>query len=198
MGYKNFLLDDRAKEFLVTEKLSCGKALSHALAQLVDPRQGTVSTYLPENVRDDHIYAFDLGCVADYVTVQIDMIDRIHRFLLSEVNKLVVMENSSARRSDPVLNIFTSKLFFDHEYVYHYLTRADARKDRIKECILEASNAWQNVGFLISLPPGIDLRNREDVDDSILRALADRIETMFADAYDLDGYLIWHLEPPPV
>lgn len=190
MEHVKTILGEPAIAYII-DRIENMKTLSNEFLVLHDLHAGSVYSYLPVDMEPARICSFSRDCGVDHDICFQELQRLVQRFLSEDRSHVVIMENSSASRTDPFLASLQSNLAFFGDEVYHFLAHEHSDSNVVSTGLGEAANAWRNVGFFASLPPDTQLRKMQQLDEHIIRQLAENIEMAFVDAYDLDGYVIW-------
>ena len=117
--------------------------------------------------------------------------------LLSEPEHVCLLENSLAQPSDPVLKRAKCRLLLHNTEVYHPLFGMDRDNTKIANAIREAEHPGVFVGAVGRVPSGMgcDLVSISTISADQLADFAKAVHTVFVQAYDGEGYLVWTRSP---
>ncbi len=119
------------------------------------------------------------------------LIDVIHDFLRSGVNRLCIMENAVSKPSDAWLASRQSQVTIYQQEVYHILY-SDSTPSEVERAIREARSAWMMLGYLIDLSSNHKIGEEFSTDE--MKMMSQHVASCFMEAFDGEGYLLWEVE----
>jgi hypothetical protein len=172
----------------ITSVLEPGNALCRALLTNVNFKAGTISGFVPDEIRVATVSDFkmDRGLRRN---VSLDHLAAVIKCALAD-DKVAILENRYAHRMDPWLKTCRSRLLPVGEEVYHVLTDEDLM-DRIHSTIVEADTAGLLVGIICHLSGGFDALSQTVLGAADFDSLVGRTSLLIVEAFDGGGFLEW-------
>ena len=190
-SYKKLTLTEPAKRYLAG-RLGVGGLLAKFLLRHVDLTEGEVFTFLPADSKPHRIQDFSNGGVAKAKESVSCLVGLIREFLRSDSRKVVLFEDELARKGDPCVAKFGTRMMFHGDVIYHYLTHEDLEPERIAWTIIQADSPHLFIAVMTTTPP---LRSpfgkSTEIRTNMLRILAKAADQIVVGAYDGEGFLIW-------
>jgi hypothetical protein len=187
------------------EQLASGRGLSTRLLAHIKARRGLVRTWLPVGIDEKAkarlhtggvmpegvMYEITGGRMAEVLSLDDVLIDRIVRFLQERDNAVVVFEHALASASDPWITQARSRVLTSGDEVYHLLVRQDRDRHAIQAAIREARAIPEFIGVMTETAGPLASGHGEQLSAADLDALADRCTDIICGAYDLEGFIVW-------
>lgn len=188
--------------------LGHGKGLSRRLLRRLADESGSVFTWLPAETPESAAHDFRAGGKlpspprAEWIetptatavpipTTREHLAGYVESFLRGSQDRVCVLENALARRSDRATGSFRSELLFFGEEVYHRVP-AGAEAATILAALDEAFAIPLFAGVLATAPA--ETRGRAsgaEIGEAELDGLAENCRAVIVGAYDGEGFLVW-------
>jgi hypothetical protein len=189
--------------------LSDGNTLSEYLLKL-PLEEGRAVTYLPPTASLDAIKRFKVGgIIAPYTRLQ-DEVDtngyrivqlqrtdvelKLANYILAYLRQrgwhYAIFEHALAEPSDPWLSQTSAKFFTYRSEVYIFLTSQDTNIDAIVTAI-RAASTYRFTGILAAVTNLPNIRTGQEVQQDILRGLAETTKHIIVGAYDGEAEIMW-------
>jgi hypothetical protein len=193
----------------IQDQIANGKSLAHIVQSSVNLTHGSVTTFLPESVSASDANSFLIGGklqsppeehwihTCESVLVPIPntfsiLVAEILDFLLLDMSHVCIIQNAPAKRNDPCISLFSSRVLYFEDEVYHVVDAADASNENILEAINDSFSFRLFLGFLSRKPHVYDLEiGSVELSQSQLLALGRETVKIFVGAYDGEGFLLW-------
>ena len=188
--------------------LSEGNTLSEYLLEL-PLEEGRVVTYLPPTSSLDAIENFEVGGIVPTVDVQREVgsgkqeIVQLQRaeiqlklanFITAYLNRpgrhYAIFEHALAEPTDPWLAQTSAEFFTYRSEVYIFLPSQDASTKAIVSAIRTAAT-YRITCTLCTTSSGPDLSTGQEVEQDILRVLAESTQHIIVGAYDGESEIVW-------
>jgi hypothetical protein len=190
MTYREIELGDSAVTYL-QNCLEQGNSLSAKVRTSFLLVKGRITTLLPQDAPRDTPLG-DSTCVPGHCDESDSWVEeKVSLFLQSGQDRLVVLEDASARRGDPFVSRYGRGVRFLGDEVYHVLEATDSERQVISD-VMARTRGYLQLGFMISqahvAEPAAD---SVEWSNDIIVDLATATEKIIAGAYDGEGFLIW-------
>jgi hypothetical protein len=213
--FKEFVLGPEALDYLMKNRIIYGHTLSHLLLELLDLREGVITTFLPSDIRQEQLYDFEAGGVLPiphestwrYITESSGkksiltpiprddsfVLSLIREFLLSNQDHVCIIEEPLAKPSDPCMSRRTTPYMTFGNEVYHFLS-GKVRDAEITEVVKWSYTIVSFLAILTTPTQTIKLIDKREITAEELKSLATGTDKIIISAYDGEGYLVWRRE----
>jgi len=124
----------------------------------------------------------------------VPFVHEIAKYLQDMNGQMLVCEVRFTKSTDERVGEHRDILWLYGEEVYYCLSQAngDVVTEETVDRTLQAARSYNTIsGFLLPIPPRDDGAIRRTFSDSDLQWIAERVQRIFVEAYDVDSYLLW-------
>ncbi len=180
----------------IYECLKYGKNLGRLLSTVVNREHSRVTALVPPDIdfeKMPNLMSDFRGYVTQIGGTLTCLVELTQEFLLEDPNHVCIIEDTIIRREDRVISSLDLPILFLGSDVYYFLStehRDDLEGIRKTLATLDAHRV---TGVMTSLPTGRNpLEDRQEITSKDVNEFAERAQMIVIDAYDGQGYLIWH------
>ena len=218
--FQEISLGHEAIEYIRKRLEQRWRTLCEYVLEKIELETGQVTTPIAEGGHIEEIYDFEGGRVVPTApesewyrgtgpdgqkfiaipkhVVDAHVVEAIRSFLGARKGGICILEDAMGRPGDRGLQLNKSYFVTFQNEVYHLLIGRELSDSEIVQSMSEAEHAYPPLfGILTSLPDaGHTFFTTHKLTPDILRVMAERTEKIIVGAYDGEGYLIWHRQPP--
>lgn len=172
-----------------------GNHLSAEVLKVVNLKEGTFYTILPQSTNFEQLYNFKNGSIipqikdmgtSDSSNAKNELTSFIYHFLQQSTNHYSVGEDKLRFRMHKIDEIPNTRLLFNNRNVYYSLHH-DATPSSIETTISRCNTSNH---MLIVLAEG-NIQLKQELTEEMLREVAIQAKFLIGSAYDAQSYIIW-------
>ena len=197
-----------AKAFL-RKCLEAGRILSAEILKTVTLDDGYISTAFPKDSNLEKLYSFEEGGIIPpapksewkktahgrwepVATFRKYIVDVIHSFVNQGDGYCCIIEDALAKPTDSFKN-YKSKTLFFRDTVFHHVSKVNGTVDDIEMAInWSKSIRPPTIGVLTVIDTTEIFMDSSFIPQDTIKLIAQHVEKIFIEAYDMEGYLVWH------